>query len=563
MHSSCIGSFTSLRHSLAAAAVRSSKQNVEPLTLQQTSKQCTLGTSSATQARHFVHCHFPNVRGTAVKFDPAFPTRRLRWKLFLTTPHEYSGVIFQSLRIGQGSCADSKMTSCQLSGTGIEPKPTASGVAEFQLAGRSSYLRIDLDALWNNLEILRNMCFSHTEIIAVLKANAYGHGSVGIARHLMNKGITHFAVATTYEGRELRQAGIQGYIQVFALADDAPLGRKLQTPFFGYRLLTAKINIWHDGDPRLQTGVIPPVVIKVDSGLSRNGCQPEEVPRLMTLCSELGVPVHSIMTHFAQAWDDENFTRQQLQTFLTAVQPYRQQGVKVQAANSEAVIRGIGNDLDFVRPGICLFGLPPAKDEESAKFVHDLGIRPVLSWIARPNLLKVLSPGRHIGYDQTYAVEKEETIATFSIGYGDGYNPQLADKGVLTSRTGQEYPVVGKVSMDAITVKVDQDTDLSTPFFVYKDDYTSHNSLNGIARMTGNHVVQESTPLSARVPRLFVTGSTVFTTEGRAVTVPSAAGRLATVANGDGGVATASSCACCQATGLRRISRQLSGTITR
>nr|KAG5698967.1 hypothetical protein BaRGS_033480 [Batillaria attramentaria] len=258
---------------------------------------------------------------------------------------------------------------------------------------------------------------------------------------------------------------------------------------------------WAQWSSPLQTGVIPPVVIKVDSGLSRNGCQPEEVPRLMTLCSELGVPVHSIMTHFAQAWDDENFTRQQLQTFLTAVQPYRQQGVKVQAANSEAVIRGIGNDLDFVRPGICLFGLPPAKDEESAKFVHDLGIRPVLSWIARPNLLKVLSPGRHIGYDQTYAVEKEETIATFSIGYGDGYNPQLADKGVLTSPTGQEYPVVGKVSMDAITVKVDQDTDLSTPFFVYKDDYTSHNSLNGIARMTGNHVVQESTPLSDLMPQ--------------------------------------------------------------
>nr|KAG5714666.1 hypothetical protein BaRGS_000154 [Batillaria attramentaria] len=258
----------------------------------------------------------------------------------------------------------------------------------------------------------------------------------------LKPGVRHFAVATAYEGRELRQAGIQGFIQVFGncVGEEMDIMRQFQlTPTVTTEAFLTHWAAWPSytlAEQQSRNSNIPQVVIKVDSGMSRNGCQPEELPTLMDLCSELGVPVHSLMTHFAQAWDDPHFTLKQLDTFLSAVQPYRKQGVKLHAANSCGIIRGFGTSLDLVRPGICLYGLPPDPSEETVKTVEEFGLRPALSWIARPNMVKHLKPGRHVGYDQTYRLEKEETIATFALGYADGYSRQLSGKGILTTAEG-------------------------------------------------------------------------------------------------------------------------------
>ncbi|KAK7507454.1 hypothetical protein BaRGS_00001389 [Batillaria attramentaria] len=404
------------------------------------------------------------------------------------------------------------MSQCQ----NVVPPPL-----EFQVAGRSNYLRIDLDTLTHNVNVLLSKCSPHTELMAVIKANAYGHGAVGVARHLVNQGVRHFAVATAYEGRELRQAGIQGFIQVFGncVGEEMDIMRQFQlTPTVTTEAFLTHWAAWPSytlAEQQSRNSNIPQVVIKVDSGMSRNGCQPEELPTLMDLCSELGVPVHSLMTHFAQAWDDPHFTLKQLDTFLSAVQPYRKQGVKLHAANSCGIIRGFGTNLDLVRPGICLYGLPPDPSEETVKTVEEFGLRPALSWIARPNMVKHLKPGRHVGYDQTYRLEKEETIATFALGYADGYSRQLSGKGILTTAEGHEQPVVGRVSMDAITVSVDRDTLLSTPFYVYKDDFSSPNSMASIARALNTIPYEVGTSLAARLPRLYVTGTTIFTADGR------------------------------------------------
>ncbi|XP_025083728.1 uncharacterized protein LOC112557851 isoform X2 [Pomacea canaliculata] len=356
--------------------------------------------------------------------------------------------------------------------------------------------------------------------MAVIKANAYGHGSVAVARHLSANGIRHFAVATAAEGQELRQAGIKDFIQVFGNCVGEEVN--IMQHFHLTPTVTTEtfLNHWISWRSMNRVNVhfpVPPVVIKVDSGMSRNGCQPEELPKLMAICRKNGVPVHSLMTHFAQAWDDEEFTKCQLDTFLKAAEPYRGTGIKLQAANSAAIIRGFATDLDIVRPGICIYGLPPDLSQEAVQTVQRLGLRPALSWIAHPNMVKVLPPGRHVGYDQTYVLDKEESIATFSVGYADGYSRLLSEKGVLSTSSGQMQSVVGRVSMDAITVRVEPGTSPATPFYVYTDDLTSPNSVTGVARVTNTIPYEVLTSLATRLPRIYVTKGTLATADGQVI----------------------------------------------
>ncbi|XP_070188268.1 alanine racemase-like isoform X2 [Littorina saxatilis] len=359
---------------------------------------------------------------------------------------------------------------------------------------------------------------SAADVIAVIKGNAYGHGSVALARYLYSNGVQHFAVASAVEGQELRQAGVQGFIQVFGncVEEEIAVMRQYQmTPTVTSEAFLKQWALW----PAPVQIPLPAVAIKVDSGMSRNGCQSEELPGIIKLCDDLGVPIHSLMSHFAQSWDDDKFTQQQLDTFLAAVKPYRNRGIKLHAANSAAIIRGVATDLDFIRPGICLYGLAPDSTKKTAQIIEDFGLRPALCWVAHPSMVKRLLPGRHVGYDQTYVLDNEETIATFSLGYADGYNRLLSGKGILTDMDGEEQRLVGRVSMDAITVVVKDDTTIETPFYIYTSDYTSPNSVTGMARTIGTIPYEVGTSLSTRLPRLYVTGNTVFTVDGREAAV--------------------------------------------
>ncbi|XP_059145159.1 alanine racemase-like [Physella acuta] len=472
-------------------------------------------------------------------------------------------------------------------------------VTDFSKAGRSTFIRVELDAIVNNINILKSKCEDHTQIMAVLKGNAYGHGAVTVAKHLNYIGLEHFAVATSLEGQELRSNYITGFIQVLGSCAEEEIDTMLQydltptasTESFIKKLAERAAVIEpclsvagsedeirstgfsspgsqspgcqspgcltprqhypgrlspgrHSSDPhfseRHSKGRYSPegysqgrhspirhspeshspssfgsckvvrtrknvsVVIKVDTGMSRNGCQVEDLPNLIETCKKEGVTVHSIMTHFAQAWDDPEFTALQLQTFLTATKQYKDKGIKLHAANSAAIIRGIATDLDFVRPGIAMYGLPLDSSPETAQSYQELGLQPALSWVARPVLIKHLEAGRKVGYDQTYVIpEVAQRIATFSFGYADGYNRLLSSQGVLVDMKGHEYSVVGRVSMDAVTVNVDEKVDESTIFYVIKNDYSAPNSAGNMAAMLNTIPYEVATSLAHRLPRLY------------------------------------------------------------
>ncbi|XP_046584804.1 alanine racemase-like [Haliotis rubra] len=144
---------------------------------------------------------------------------------------------------------------------------------------------------------------------------------------------------------------------------------------------------------------------------------------------------------------------------------------------------------------------------ETAELVESLVLRPVLSWRARPTLIKQLPQGRVVGYDNTYMTRGTETIATFSLGYADGYNRLLSNRGVVSlDEDGLQLQVVGRVSMDAITVRLDKPKPSSTTFNIITDDFTSPNSVTKMAASLGTIPYEVTTSLAARLPRVFVAG---------------------------------------------------------
>ncbi|KAL5018241.1 hypothetical protein ScPMuIL_003963 [Solemya velum] len=283
---------------------------------------------------------------------------------------------------------------------------------DFDSAVRSTFLRIDLDAISENLRVLKGHCGKHTEVIAVVKANAYGHGAVGVTHHLRLHGLRHFAVATVAEGIELRRAGVDEFIQILGTACQEEI-RCLQQHDLTPTVATPEfIKAWNETWSQSKNNMLsdsrpPPITIKVDTGMCRNGCLPEDLEGLMRLCRDDNLPVHSIMTHFAQSWDHPDFTQKQLYQFLDVTRVYREQGMKVHVANSAAILNGYGTDLDYVRPGIVMYGEPPFhfladNSNEAAKLLTDLGLRPALTWIAKPTIVKCQRPGSVIGYGRTY-----------------------------------------------------------------------------------------------------------------------------------------------------------------
>ncbi|XP_041364946.1 alanine racemase-like [Gigantopelta aegis] len=382
----------------------------------------------------------------------------------------------------------------------------------FRLAGRSTYLRIDLDAILHNVRTLQNRCSPNTDVIAVIKGNAYGHGSAQVAKHLEANGVNHFAVVTPGEGVILRKSKVAGSIQCLGNAVEEDIQQQMTHNLIPTVANVEFLNAWARAKTEMNNengDAVRPVVIKVDTGMSRNGCQPKELQTLLKVCEDKDIPVHSVMTHFAQAWEDHQFTQKQLDAFLSVTDCIKNKDIKRHVANSAAIINGFGTNLDFVRPGICMYGQPPDTNEESMSKIRALGLRPTISWIAHPSLVKSLDPGTYVGYDKTYRCATKETIATFSLGYADGFRRCLSGKYHFTDPKDTLHPVVGRVSMDAVTVRLNKAVPLTTPFYVLRDDYDSCNSVRRVAAQLDTVPYEVLTSLDSRLPRVYVAGGAI------------------------------------------------------
>lgn len=315
---------------------------------------------------------------------------------------------------------------------------------------RQTWVEVDLSALASNYGFIKSRLPKSTKVMAAVKANAYGHGIVEVSRKLIECGIDYLGVACIDEALTLRKHFARKPVLnlgVFLRQDIATVLENNITVTVADLSAAKTLNALAG---RLKKKAR--VHVKIDTGMGRLGVWHEEAEEfIIQLCSLANLIIEGIYTHFPSADSDEAFTKSQITAFCVLVNRLQIRGVSIpikHAANSMAVIGFKDAHFNLVRPGLALYGLHP-KDELSGK----IDLRPVLSFKTKVVYLKKVAKGRSISYGRTYVTDKEAVIATLPVGYGDGYNRLLSNKGHVIIK-GMRCPVVGVVCMDQTMVDV-------------------------------------------------------------------------------------------------------------
>jgi alanine racemase len=360
---------------------------------------------------------------------------------------------------------------------------------------RPTWAEVDLGAFERNLDAVRRLLPSDARLVAVLKADGYGHGAVELARRCTPERVAMLAVALLEEAIELRQAGIELPLLVLG-------------PLTGPQIVRAL-------EERITMGVIGPeelegvcavarerdvvIHLKLDSGMGRMGITEGELPRTIELIrSAPRLRIEAVYTHFAVADEPDNgYTEQQIANYDRMVAMLREAGIDPPGhhfANSPATVRGLVRPGDLARVGIALYGPGPSIPQTE----------PVLRWRTEVARLKELPAGHPVGYGMTWRAPRPSRIATLPVGYADGYRRALSNRGEVLVR-GRRVPVVGRVSMDLVTIDV---TDVAGA--AVGDEVVLLGAQDG-ERITADEIAARIdtisydvlTSISARVPRIY------------------------------------------------------------
>ncbi len=375
----------------------------------------------------------------------------------------------------------------------------------------NSYAKINLDALKENITAIKT--YTNTPVMAVIKADAYGHGAVEFAKVLASE-VAFFGVATLAEALQLRQSGVRKPILMLG---HTPAALFPQVVKHGIR---ATISSYEDAATlsaeAVRQGVTAPFHFAVDTGMSRIGFQVTEADA--DLCKKIvllpNLQVEGLFTHFSNADDgDQARTEGQKVLYEKFLEMLRLRGVNIPIRHTEnsAALINFTDHCDMVRAGIILYGNYPSDEVQKA----NVPLKPVLSWYARVTHVKTLEAGRTVGYGATYTVTKPCMVATVSVGYADGYRRLLSNKGHVLIR-GKAAPILGRVCMDQIVVDV---TDIAG---VMPGDPVTLIGKDGDLEITADQMADWAETISyeifcgisRRVPRVYVeNGKTVSVKE--------------------------------------------------
>jgi len=374
------------------------------------------------------------------------------------------------------------------------------------LNGIVTWAEIDLDAIAFNIRAFKRHVGEKVKLIAVVKANAYGHGAIPVAESALAAGAEMVAVHRMLEGVELRKAGIQAPILI--LGYTPPDGADLVAAWQLTPSLTTLEFAQALSARATALGLKVPVHIKVDSGMSRYGLMPEEVIEfLQSIIGLPGISLQGLFTHFATADSaDQSHTRQQLSVFNEIRTTTRQAGFEfplVHAANSAAMLNLPEAHFDAVRPGIAMYGLAPSND-----WAPPFEIHPALTLKSLVSRVRLLPPGAGVSYGRTYVTSRPTLAALVPVGYGDGFHRILSNKGSVLIR-GRRAPILGRVCMDQFVV------DVSGIPEVQQDDEVVLVGQQGQARIRAEEVAllagtlnyEVTTSLLPRVARLYYTSN--------------------------------------------------------
>lgn len=365
---------------------------------------------------------------------------------------------------------------------------------------------IDLKQLQTNMRILRERVGAKTNILFPVKADAYGHGAVAISRAAEQAGLDYLGVANIGEAIELRAAEIKKPILIMSSSRlahisqlvDADVDISLSSLEFA-RALAAEAG-------RQKKTVS--VQVKVDTGMGRNGALPQDT---LIICREIqqmpGLNLTGIFSHFASAYserpDDQAFTRQQIAVFNELLAQLDRAGLLPplrHIANSSGLVQFesavTSGYYNMIRPGILLYGYPEVRRPWCAGIKAIMKMR---SWVVTMN---ELPPGSFIGYGRRFQTERPSRIVTVPVGYADGVNWLLANRGAVIVR-GKPAPMVGAISMDQITVDVTDIPDAQVGDEV--ELISPQMSAEEVARRMGANFTEVIlTALSKRVARVYI-----------------------------------------------------------
>jgi alanine racemase len=366
---------------------------------------------------------------------------------------------------------------------------------------RPTWAEIDTAAFARNLDRVARELPERARLVAVLKANAYGHGAIEIARVCERGPVAMLAVALLEEALTLRGAGIALPILVFGALDErgvrAAIDHDVTIGVPGPEALEAVCAVARERDFAIH--------LKLDTGMGRMGATEPELQRVAEMIRATPrLRVDAIYSHFASADEDDAFTRQQMENFDRMLAELRTEGVDAPLhhfANSAATLRHLVRPGDFARVGIALYGpggVPSDLTGEPPVTTHNP--EPVMRWRTEIVRLKTLPRGHAIGYGTTFHTIRESRIATLPVGYADGFNRLQSNNGTVIVR-GKRVPIVGRVSMDLLTVDVTDvaETAVGDEVTLLGDGITA----DEIASRINTISYEVFCSVSARVPRIY------------------------------------------------------------
>lgn len=323
-----------------------------------------------------------------------------------------------------------------------------------------AWVEIDLQALAHNVQQLRQLLAPSTELMAVVKADAYGHGAVMVAQTVLQHGATWLGVATIPEGIELRKAGIEAPILLLGATNTLEQVRAVARWQLQPTLCTPKQalifaeTLAASGDRRTL-----PVHLKLDTGMSRLGMPWQQATEFVQLVTRLPqLQIASIYSHFATADSpDPSIMRQQHDRFQQAIAQLHVLGMtspRLHISNSAATLVDSRLHYDLVRVGLATYGLYPAPHLKGT-----IDLKPVMQVKARVTQVKVIQPGTGVSYGYQYIADREILVAVVGIGYADGIPRNLSNRINVLLR-GQRVPQIGAITMDQLMLDVSQIPDL-------------------------------------------------------------------------------------------------------
>ena len=360
---------------------------------------------------------------------------------------------------------------------------------------KRAWAEIDLDALEHNFNEIKKLS-KGKEILAVVKANAYGHDDKAVCLKLQELGVKYFGVSNLWEGEKLRQHGIKGTILSFGYTDEDYFDELLE---YGITQTAGSVQYAKElSDYALSKGVKLPVHIKINTGMTRVGIDSEE--ELLSVLALPGLDCKAAYTHFAVSdsldKDDVQYTKKQQEKLLSIA---KGKGLLLHSQNSGGIVYHPDFEGDIVRAGVIMYGHCPNYPLEVP-----FEMKSVMTVKSIVSQLKTIPAGTQISYGRTFTADKEMTVAVIPIGYADGYFRDFSSKGQMLIN-GVLCPVVGRVCMDQTIVDVSAVTDIKTGDTVYVySDKCEQTGIDYNASLIGTIGYELTCAVALRIPRVII-----------------------------------------------------------